>query len=311
MVEQLPPIDFTTGERFHVEANFYDYGAVSVKLELPFASDWEGLIDLASRWIADTELQMIARAAVKQRLSNVVDALVRPNQDWLFEDYYVVHLHNRRNEDGRFVFHSAELIAKHGDDIARIVRGERTILSDGEVTEILASRMSYHPDDLLVSGWTAAFLCETQEGADYTVQLLEYANTQLLAFRYYDAVLTRVLDQVYASLEKRGGPLSRWRLVREARSLNRLRLDVRELTDRIDTSIKFVSDMFAARQYKVAATKIGVQDYRRLVESKLAAAGDLYTFMMDQFYASRGFAMELIVAILILLELTFALFGRH
>jgi hypothetical protein len=36
--------------------------------------------------------------------------------------------------------------------------------------------------------------------------------------------------------------------------------------------------MFSARQYRMAANKIGVEDYRRLVESKLHAAGDLPTF---------------------------------
>ena len=57
------------------------------------------------------------------------------------------------------------------------------------------------------------------------------------------------------------------------KNLNKILLDVRELTERIDTSIKFLSDMFSARQYRMAAGKIGVDDYRRLVESKLHTAG--------------------------------------
>ncbi len=159
-------------------------------------------------------------------------------------------------------------------------------------------------------GWTAALLCDTPEGATPTVQLLEYANTQLLEFRYYDKLLTQVLERVYSSLDKRGGLLRRWRLAHEARNLNKIRLDVRELTERIDTSIKFLSDMFSARQYRMAAGKIGVVDYRRVVDSKLQMAGELYTFMMDQFHASRGFVLELMVVVILVVELIFVFRGK-
>src|SRR4029079_1377831 len=119
---------------------------------------------------------------------------------------------------GMHRFKAADLVAQHGTDIARIVRGESAELSEEERREILGSQMSYYPDDLLVVGWTAAFLCDTPEGAAPTVQLLEYANTQLLEFRYYDAVLSRVLERVYTSLDKRGGIFQRWRVPPEAQN---------------------------------------------------------------------------------------------
>jgi hypothetical protein len=310
MVQQLGPVILKSGERFQGEANYYDYGSVSLKLQLPFELDWPGLVALASKWIADTGLEAEARQIVRRCLEKASAALMKPNREWLAEDYYIVHVHNQAQQDGSFRFRRTDLIARHGNDIAKIVRGELVELSESEKSEILASQMSYYPNDLMVAGWTAAFLCDTPEGALPTVQLLEYANTQLLEFRYYDAALTGVLERVYDALEKRGGPFARWRLVREARNLNKIRLDVRELTERMDTAIKFVSDMFSARQYRMAASKIGVEDYRRLVESKLSAAGDLYTFMMDQFYASRGFTMELIVVIILVIELVFAFRGR-
>jgi len=68
--------------------------------------------------------------------------------------------------------------------------------------------------------------------------------------------------------------------------------------------------MFSARQYRMAASKIGVEDYRRLVESKLHTAGDLYTFMMDQFHASRGFVLEVMVVIILVIELVFVFHGK-
>lgn len=309
VVEQLGQLAFQNGS-FRGEVNYYEYGAVSVKLGLPFELDWPELVALSSKWIADPQLEAEALQIVRRCLDKAQPALVRPSQDWLSEDYYIIHLLNPAASDGSYRFNGADLIAQHASDIARIVRGEKAELSDEERREILGSRMSYYPEDLMVVGWIAAFICDTQEGATPTVQLLEYANTQLVEFRYYDRVLSRVLERVYGSLDQRGGLFARWRLAREAENLNKIRLEVRELTERIDTSIKFLSDMFSARQYRMAAVKIGVDDYRRLVESKLITAGDLYTFMMDQFHASRGFVLELMVVVILVIELVFVFRGK-
>ena len=92
--------------------------------------------------------------------------------------------------------------------------------------------------------------------------------------------------------------------------MNRIRLDIRELTERVDTSIKFLSDMFAARLYRLAAARVGVDDYRRLVDGKLHTAGELYEFMMDQFHQSRAFVLEVLVVIILIIELVFLFRGK-
>jgi hypothetical protein len=253
--------------------------------------------------MANPELEEQAKHTVRRCLERVRAALVKPYENWLSEDYYIVHLKEP-------TVTAAELIEEHGSEIARIVRGEHAELSPGEVEEILGSRLSYYPDDLLVVGWTAAFLHDTAEDAAPTIQLLEYANTQLLEFRHYDAVLSELLEGVYRSLEKKGGFFMRWRLASQAQHLNKIRLDIRELTERVDTSIKFLSDMFSARLYRLAAAKVGVEDYRRLVDGKLHTAGELYEFMMDQFHQSRAFVLEVMVVIILVIELVFLFRGK-
>ena len=195
------------------------------------------------------------------------------------------------------------MLAARGQEISQIVRGESTPLSDGERNEVLQSSLSYYPNDLLVVGWVAALVYDTASGAAPTIQLLEYANTQLLEFRHYDDVLTRVLEQVYKRLERRGSFLRRWRMAREAERLNTLRLDVTELTERTDNAIKFLSDMFYARVYRIAAARVGVTDYRNLVEEKLRTAGDLYQFMTNEFHQARAFVLEALVVMILVIEL--------
>jgi hypothetical protein len=250
VVQRPEPIVLQGGSRLDGELNYYEYGVVSIKLELPFEADWPALTDLASRWMTNPELEARAMQTVRQCLEGAHAALKKPYENWLSEDYYIVHL-----KDTETVVTAAELISEHGNEIARIVRGEQAELSPGEVEEILGSRLSYYPDDLLVVGWTAAFIHDTAEDAAPTIQLLEYANTQLLEFRYYDAVLSRLLEGVYRSLEKKGGFFMRWRLASQAQHLNKIRLDIRELTERVDTSIKFLSDMFSARLYRLQRSR--------------------------------------------------------
>lgn len=305
VVQRLEPILLASGSRLDGELNFYEYGVVSIKLELPFEADWPELIELSCRWMTTPDLESQASRTVRRCLEKAGPALIKPREDWLSEDYTIIHL-----QDTGEAPTAAELIARHGNEIARIVRGEQAELSPEETLELLGSRLSYYPDDLLVVGWTAAFIHDTAEDAAPTIQLLEYANTQLLEFRYYDAMLSKLLEGVYRTLEKKGSFWTRWRMASQAEHLNTIRLDIRELTERVDTSIKFLSDMFSARLYRLAAAKVGVEDYRRLVDGKLHTAGELYEFMMDQFHQSRGFFLELVVVVILMIELVFLFRGK-
>ena len=140
--------------------------------------------------------------------------------------------------------------------------------------------------------------------------MLEYANSQLLEFRHYDDLLTRELAQVYHFLEHGGGGiLRRWRTAREANRLHTVWLDVNELTERADNAIKFLSDMFSARLYKLAAAKVGVPDYKTLVNQKLQTAEEIYRFMIDQFHQSRAFVLELMVVIILIIDLVYLFNG--
>jgi uncharacterized Rmd1/YagE family protein len=149
------------------------------------------------------------------------------------------------------------------------------------------------------------------EEAAAAAQVLEYAKMQLLEFRYYDRFMSRVLSDVYLALErKRNVLLSRWSLPREAQRFNTTRLDVMDLTERIDNAIKFVSDIYYARMYQLAATRMGVPDYRNLVDEKLRTVGELYDFMVDQFNETRSFVLEVLVTILAVLDVIFLVRGK-
>ena len=104
--------------------------------------------------------------------------------------------------------------------------------------------------------------------------------------------------------------IGRWRLPREASRLQTFVLEVTELTERVDNAIKFLSDMFSARLYRLAATKIGVPDYKSLIQEKLRTSGDLYRFLIDEFHQSRTFWLEFLVVLILLIELVYVFHGK-
>lgn len=308
VAEPIEPVILQSGERLSGEIKYYDYGVVSMVFELPFAGDWENLIQLSARWTSDINFEKLASRLVRQKLERAAPALIKPYRDeeWLQEDYFIFHV---REIDGSPT--ADNLLSTQSNHIAQVVRGETATLSEDERMEILASRMSYYPSDLAVIGWNAAFIYDTQSGAETAIQLLQYANSQLLEFRHYDELLTKELENVYDFLEVGGtGWWSRWRTAKAASKLHTVLLDVNELTERADNAIKFLSDMFSARLYKLCAQKVGVPDYKDLVQEKLHTAEDLYRFMVEQFNQSRAFVLELMVVVILIIELVYFFKGK-
>lgn len=303
--ERPPVIEPLRVENFEARAKYYDYGVVSIELDQQFSLTWPELVEHSANVLSDPSVEQRAMDLLKPRIEKVRAALVKPYKSWLDEDYVIINVIPEASDEN-----AASLLAQHGREIAQIVRGENRMLSDAEYKEILEASISYYPNDLLVVGWSAAFVFDNPAAAGPTIQLLEYANTQLLEFRHYDELLTGLLAGVYRSIDKGTGVWRRWGLAGEAESLNTVRLDVIEIAERTETSIKFLSDMFYARMYRLAAARVGVPDYRRMVDHKLQTAGELYQFMVDRFDSGRAFFLEVVVVIILLIEIVFLFRGK-
>ncbi len=304
VIELLGPVALETGEQFECTIQYYNYGVVSVLLQSPFSGNWVEMQQLAARWISSTLFEKLTLGLVQRRLASLGPALRHPYTNWVTEDYYVFHLAASKDVN------ATDLLAHHGREISQIVSGEVEPLSSAETAEVLQGCASYYSSDLIVVGWNAAFVYDTESAAGATIHLLEYANSQLLQFRHYDELLTRELNDVYAFLVTRRGLLSRWRMRPAADRLQAVVIDVTQLTEHTTNALKFVGDMFSARLYKLCAAKIGVVEYQELVKEKLRTAADLYGFMIEQFQHARGFLLEAVVVIILLIELGFLFRGK-
>jgi hypothetical protein len=307
IIEAADCVTLSSGEQLGCSIKYYAFAVVVVQLEVAFECGWNALLAQASRWVDAPEVEAQAREVVRRHLEELAPAVIRANQDWLQEMYVVVNLQEIVNAGIRRP-PTSELLAAYGREIVDLVSGEVVPLAPKFIEEVLQTGVSYSPADLVVVGSFAALVYDQPEDALATTQVLEYAKMQLLEFRYYDALMSRLLSEVYDALDrKRNVLLSRWSLPREAKRINTIRLDVMELTERIDNAIKFVTDTYFAHVYRLASTRIGVPGYRKLVEEKLQTVGELYGFMVDQFNEARSFVLELAVAILVALDVVLLL----
>src|ERR1700740_1191129 len=299
--EAIEPPTLPGGEKLSGKIKYYWFGVASVELATPFRCDLNALCGDSYRWMNAPQVEKAAEDLLRARLERFRPALIRPSAKWLDEDYLVIDIQSAYHDDGRAPT-ATELLEHYGDQITELVRGEISALSAAERDEILRGALSYYPTDLIVVGWAAALVYDKPDATSAIIDLLEYANTQLLEFRYYDEVLTALLSNVYSSLEGRESFLSRWRLPGRAGRVNRLRLDIMDLAERTEYAVKFISDTYYARVYRVISSKIGVDDYKALVGEKLKTAGELYEFMVAEFNERRMFVVELVVAVLVALD---------
>lgn len=305
VIRRLRPVTLDSGEQLSAQIKFYDYGVVSVLMEKGFSGDWDELVKLAAAWATSPDFETRAGVIARDAVASAGSSMIKTYREWLVEDYFVVQVSEVSGASD-----ASSLVHSKADEITQIVRGETVRLSDDERKEVLQSSISYYPNDLVVVGWHTAFLYDTPTGSRTAIELLEYANSQLLEFRHYDELLTRELDAVYRALDRKTGLLGGFRLARDSTRLQTVVLDVTELAERADNAIKFVGDMFAARLHRLAAAKVGVIDYEELVHEKLRIADELYRFMVEQFQHSRTFVLEVMVVIILIIELGFVFHGK-
>jgi hypothetical protein len=94
-----------------------------------------------------------------------------------------------------------------------------------------------------------------------------------------------------------------------ARELHALFVDVNEITDRTENSLKMIGDVFAARLPQIAAARPGVAMWKASVDDKLETLDGVYRFAVEQVSISRGHFLELTVVSILVFELILFFLG--
>jgi hypothetical protein len=299
-------LDVLAVDGFHVRFKAFDYGVISIALTRPLPSSWERLLHEAAGWFDTPQLAESAERLCRAAVARLAPAIVRLRHDFLSEDYFVTTVTRLTDIDN-----AEALLARHGDTIVQVLRGERERLSAQERAEVLRHMISYLASDLVVPAWNGAFVYDTEAGAQGALEILEFANSQLLEFRYYDRLLDRELERIYAQLQE-----PRWfhswigrRHTRAARQIHSLFIDLSELTDRTENALKFVGDVYAARLFALAGARLGLDQWKANVREKLKTLDDIYRFSVEQTSMTRGEFMEATIVLILVIEFVLLLAG--
>lgn len=283
------------------EIAVFDFGAVSVVTTIPVTASEAGLLRIADD-LADSAVWVgLARALVAPIYERLQPAITDPYFSELSEEYVVFQLGGE----------CADLWTTAPEWLAGMVRLDAGRLSPGEVREATRLGLSYAPNDLVVLDWAAGVVAD-REAAD-TLQIVEFANVQLLEFRHIDDRLDDRLEAAYRLIHP--GPRRRrlwaWRTHGDAvRSVRELEIEATSLFERAENALKLIGDQYLARVFGLASSRFHLGEWQASIRRKLDTVGDVYDLLVQQAGGVRTEALELIVIVLITLEVVLALV-RH
>src|SRR5213080_2101595 len=75
VADSLESVLLESGERLEAKAKYYDYGVVSIEMELQFECEWQSLVELSSRWMSTPGIESRANELIRSGLERTAPAL--------------------------------------------------------------------------------------------------------------------------------------------------------------------------------------------------------------------------------------------
>lgn len=286
-------------------ARLFDFGAISVVLTVPVPAGTEvdALTPLADRLYDGPEVDALALELVEALRKEVAPAMENPHLWEQVEHYAVIFVEAIRGApSGEDVLRRAEL--------ARLLLGETAVreLSSAERQDVTQRHFSYGKDDLVVIDWNAAFVYEPSGSHDIP-DILEIANAQLLELRYYDDALDLSLARVNQRLKRerrRLGSIFRSPYPALSRQVLVTLLEMSELVERVENSLKIIGDFYLARVYEAAVEQLRIPAWKETVTRKQEILSDVYGWLKGEVDTARSLTLEVMIVLLIVVELLVA-----
>lgn len=281
---------------FSVQAKIYDIGAISVILiyETPAEPPALSPEALAAAFSDQSEID-----AVFTTILDDLERILQPHTGPLsinpgfYEDYTI--------------FRSDRL--DQVKDPVQVLMGEQNNFSQQIRDEMMQNALSYTKDDIAILSWDTALICDREDPLDL-MDLIEYANVQLLELRYYDEKLTRQMAQMYTDIDSadRLNRFSRLKLYHSImKRLMELYADITEIKEKINNLIKITEDVFYAKVYASALRVLRIQQWSEGVNRKIDLILQNYTMLSNEVNVQHSNFLEWMIIVLITLEFALAI----
>jgi hypothetical protein len=287
----------------HVQARVWDYGVVSLLFRLPLAAmSWDALLALAGAIETSTDFEAPARRALENMLA-IISPAVHERHHWDgLEDYVIYFVESVRGATASDLLERA--------DVAALLLGETTQpLSARTRRAVVESWFQYWAHDLAVIDWNSALIIEPSGVRDLP-DVIEFALTHLVEFRYYDDLLDHKLASLYTAISQSERRRSRTNYEAISREASALFVDISEFVERVENSLKVIGDFYLATIFRASVNRLRLREWEGSVTRKLQLLARVSELLSAQLAAHRSYRLEWVVTLLIAFEIVWALV-RH
>lgn len=316
LVMRNPPVRLSLGEvdlkigtsigKYEAFATIFDYGVVSISFQVPVpkGAKWDELIKLADSInqsaTGPDEIDTVARRKSQELKGLIAGALKNPSEWNVFEDYVIFFL-----EEVAGIQKAAELVDRV-DVPALILAEPQGTLAAASSKGITDSIFQYAQNDLAVIDWNSAIIVEPS-GSREIADVLEFAVTHMLELRYYDDILDKRLADLYDMVEERRRGVWRGRFSRTSHEANTRYLEISEIIERVDNSLKIVGDFYFAVIFRGAVRRFRILDWQQSVTRKMQSMAKLSELLQGEVNVYRSHMLEGVIIFLILFEIVSAI----
>jgi hypothetical protein len=289
-----------------IDVVIYDFGGISISYTLAMSGPMEEWIALSCQLAESSVFLEDSRKRCEHLLAVIESAVENASISDLTEDYLLFQF-----EACEGTLSPDDLFTKHAAQVARLLRSEHDPLSDQELNDSMAVRVSFGRDDVAIIDWNAALLFDKEP--DDVRSVLEFANLQLLEARFLDERLDRALDRSYEVLNlPRDLRLLRTpgRTRTELRRVAKMQVDGAILFERVGNALKLLGDQYLARVYRATSQRYRLAEWNTGILRKLETIESIYEKMHDQSTNLRMEVLEWIIILLIAFEIVLSLISR-
>jgi hypothetical protein len=279
-----------------VEVMVYDFGAVTITYRFALDGPFDHLLELSESLYEHERLLAESRSRVEQLVQAIHPAIERSKIAAEVEDYLIFAVESVSRAQDSPIWTGRE------EQLASILRGERTPLSEQEIRDALSCNISFGIEDIAFIDWHAAVLFGKE--TDDVRAVLEFANVELLEMRMLDEQLDQALDQAYEAISRKSRLLQLpGSYDKDTTHIAQLQVDGALLFERVTNTLKLLGDQYLARVYRLVSQRFHLEAWDASILRKLETLDSIYGKMSDRAGVRRMELLEWIIIVLIAISI--------
>jgi hypothetical protein len=195
----------------------------------------------------------------------------------LFEEYTILLVDSAKPTPDKW-------LEKNSHALARLIRSQREVFEQNEISEILSSRTRYSAKELTLVDWEGAVIIAPTADYGSDIALLKIGNYQLLRYRMLDKLIEDLLDKINESFfQNKRRPRATHGMIRQ---ITEHKLEVMLTFERVEQSLLFIGDWYTSKLYESIHNEFYLKDWKESVKSKLDNLENIVQTIKDNLMVS-------------------------